>query len=149
MGALANQRHELFAQAVAKGKSQREAYLSAGYSVRAEIADVNASRLLSDARVSGRVAELQEKAAEKVGLTLNDLVKMLSDDRDLARQCEQSGSAVSASMGIAKLLGFLKERVEHSGPDGGPIEHKAAARSEIEDLFGPTPHLIEAKHERG
>lgn len=38
-----------------------------------------------------------------------------------------------------------KQQVELSGPNGGPIEHKTAARAEIEELFGvaaPTPHEI-------
>jgi hypothetical protein len=39
-----------------------------------------------------------------------------------------------------------KQAIEVSGPDGGPIEHMNAAKAEIQDIFGPTPHLIEAKH---
>jgi hypothetical protein len=39
-----------------------------------------------------------------------------------------------------------KQVVELTGKDGGPIEHAAAAKRDIEDIFGPTPHLIEAKH---
>jgi hypothetical protein len=142
MPALSNHRHELFAQAVAKGKSQREAYIDAGYSVRPEIADVNASRLLSGAKVADRVGELQERAAIKVELTLLDIVQMLTEDRELARTCEQSGSAVSASMGIAKLLGHLKDKVELTGKDGGPLQYQETAKADIADIFGPTPHEI-------
>jgi phage terminase small subunit len=143
---LSNHKHELFAQAISKGKSQREAYLGAGYSVRPEIADVNASRLLTVAKVANRVTELQERAAIKCGITIGDIIRQLAEDRSLAHGAEQAGAAVSASLGQAKVLGFLKDKIEHSGPDGGPIEHRAAAQSEVDELFGPTPHLIEQAH---
>lgn len=143
MAVLANNKHELFAQAVAKGENATAAYQGAGYAARGNSAEASASRLLSDVKVQLRVTELQELSAIQVQLTVADIVEMLTEDRKLARDCEQSGSAVSASMGIAKLLGHLKDRVEHSGPDGGPIEHVAAAKQELAELFGPTPHLIE------
>lgn len=36
------------------------------------------------------------------------------------------------------------QRIEHSGSVA--VDHTIAARSEIEEIFGPTPHLIEAQH---
>lgn len=39
-----------------------------------------------------------------------------------------------------------KQAIEVSGPNGGPIEHREAAKREVEDLFGPTPHLIEVNN---
>jgi hypothetical protein len=149
MATLRNHKHELFAQALAKGENATAAYKAAGYSARGNAAEASASRLLRDAKVQGRLIELQERAAVKVELTIADIIEQLQDDRQLAHNIEQAGSAVSASLGMAKVLGFLKDKVEHSGPDGGPIEHHNAAKAEIEDLFGPTPHeiIVEAKPE--
>jgi len=133
-GVLSNRRHELFAQAMAKGESASAAYVSAGFKAN----DGNAIRLKGNERVQARIAELQERAAVKVEMTAADIVRMLVEDRQLARDCEQSGSAVSATLGMAKVLGLLKEKVELTGKDGGPIDHREVARQEIEELFGPT-----------
>lgn len=142
MAALSNHKHELFAQALAKGECASTAYKSAGYSATGNSAEAAASRLLSDVKVQNRVVELQERAALKVEITVADIVEMLREDRDLARELEQSGSAVSATMGVAKVLGFLKERIEHSGEV--TVNHEEIARQEVADIFGPTPHLIES-----
>lgn len=141
MGALTNRKHELFAQALAKGETADAAYVSAGYRANRG----NAATLKANQSVLDRVSELQERAAQKVEITVADIVEMLREDRALARDLEQSGSAVSATLGVAKVLGFLKDKVELTGKDGGPIEHKAAAEQEIVELFGPTPHLIEVQ----
>lgn len=79
MGVLDNPRHELFAQGIAKGQSQREAYKAAGYETANDATtDANASRLLSDARVMLRVAELQEIAAKHTGITIERIAVELS-----------------------------------------------------------------------
>lgn len=71
MPVLENYRHELFAQGIAKGKSQRDAYNTAGYDCATDdTTDANASRLLSDARVSARVQELLSLGAKRAGITL-------------------------------------------------------------------------------
>jgi phage terminase small subunit len=132
MAKLANHRHELFAHALARGETGDAAYIAAGYLPNRN----NASRLKANESVRARVAELQERAAAKTEMTIADVVEMLVEDRLLARELEQSGSAVSATMGVAKVLGFLKDRVELTGKDGGPIEHRAAAQAEVADLFG-------------
>jgi phage terminase small subunit len=139
MPALSNHKYELFAQALAKGECADAAYVSAGYRPNRG----NASTLKANQSVINRVAELQARIALKVDLVVADVVEMLLEDRKLATECEQSGSAVSATLGIAKVLGMLKDKVEHSGPEGNPIEYRIAAVAEVEELFGPTPHLIE------
>lgn len=141
MAALQNHKHELFAQALAKGETADAAYVSAGYRANRG----NAATLKANQNVEQRVAELQERAAIKVDLTITDIVQMLNEDRALARQCEQSGSAVSATLGMAKVLGFLRDKVELTGKDGGPVEHTVEQRADeiYNDVFGPTLHLIQ------
>lgn len=119
MPPLPNPRHERFAQEFAKGKSAAEAYREAGFKPN----EGNCIRLKGNERVQARVSELQGRAAERAEITAADIAKQLDEDRDLARSEKQASAAVSASMGKAKLLGLIKERHEHTGPNGGPIKY--------------------------
>jgi phage terminase small subunit len=118
MPVLKNQRHELFAQSIAKGKTQAEAYEIAGY----KPSEPNASRLTSNEKVQARVQELLGKAAERTLVTIDSITKQLNDDRSAARGFKQAGAMVSASLGIAKIHGLIKDKHEHTGADGGPIQ---------------------------
>ena len=111
MPVLPNQRHEAFAQALAKGKSATEAYALAGYKPH----QPSASRLLSNAMVQDRLAELQGKVAKKVEVTIESLAAELDEARELAKGGNQPGAMVSATMGKAKLFGKVVEKKQHSG----------------------------------
>lgn len=65
MPALPNAQHEAFARALVAGSSACDAYVKAGYKPHR----ANASRLSANDSIKARVAELTEKAAEKVGVT--------------------------------------------------------------------------------
>jgi phage terminase small subunit len=73
MPILENPRHELFAQAVAKGSSASEAYASAGYGAD----DGNAARLKSDEAVTARIEELLQDAARVAGIDTVRTIKEL------------------------------------------------------------------------
>ena len=73
MGVLPNAKHELYAQELAQGRGQAEAYRLAGYTG----GETNASRLASNDKVSARVAELQMAAAERVELTVGGVLMEL------------------------------------------------------------------------
>lgn len=109
MGVLSNARHERFAQELAKGKSASEAYAIAGYAPN----QPSASRLLSNVMVQSRLAELQEKGAERALVTIESITRELDEDRELARQLEMPAAAISAVMGKAKLHGLLVDRSEN------------------------------------
>jgi phage terminase small subunit len=140
MPVLANHKHELFAQALAKGESASAAYIAAGYARN----DGNSIRLKGNEKVAARVAELLEGAAAIAEVTVADIVDMLRADRELAHKCEQSGAAVSASLGIAKVTGNITDKI--ASTVAVTVDYAAEAKAEIQDIFGPTPHLIEAKH---
>lgn len=140
MPALANHKHELFAQGLAKGENATAAYRNAGYSAVGNSAEASASRLLSDVKVQARIAELQERFAIRVEMTVLDIVRQLSEDREFARECESPSAMVSATLGMAKVCGLLKDKVELTGKDGGPVEHRDAAQAEVADIFGATQH---------
>lgn len=122
MAALANRKHELFAQALAKGSTADEAYVAAAYAANRG----NAVRLKANESVQARVTELQERAAIKVEVTVEDIARQLDEDRALALKLNQPSAAVSATLGKAKVLGLIvdKTKNEHTGANGGPIDQK-------------------------
>lgn len=112
MSALANARHERFAQELAKGKSQTDAYIEAGYK-----GDVTAaSRLSRNVKVQDRVAELKERAATRAEITVADITERLLK---IAEKGEKSDEAPMLSvaraslMDAAKLNGWIVEKGEH------------------------------------
>lgn len=116
MAVLANAKHELFAQEVAKGVSSREAYKLAGYGTKDDATtDAAASRLLSDVRVQDRITEIQSVAAEKTAITVADLTKRLLSIATKAEGKDEApmlSVARASLMDAAKLNGLLTDKVE-------------------------------------
>ena len=117
-GPLTNARHERYCSEVAQGKSQDEAYALAGFAP----SRFNASRLAAREDVRARILELQSAAAAETVVTIADIARQLDEDRAFAKKCETPAAMVSATMGKAKLFGFLRDKLEHSGPNGVPID---------------------------
>jgi len=97
-------------------EAYRRAYNTKNY--KPEAVWVNASKLLSDANVSLRVQELQALAAERCIVTVASITQELEEARALALQEAQASAAVSASMGKAKLHGFLVDKRDLTSSDG-------------------------------
>jgi len=74
MPALANPRHEAFAQGMAKGLPASEAYIAAGYKESRS----SASRLSTNANIETRIAELVGKGAERAETTVARVLAELS-----------------------------------------------------------------------
>lgn len=176
MPALENQRHEAFAQALAKGSSATDAYVTAGY----KPSRTAASRLSSKVNIQLRVKELLTRAADRaeidIARTLKELVRVGTSD--VRRFFDQNGklkavhelddetaAAVasvevvtktipgdneegghveylhkvrlwdknSALEKIAKHLGMFIDRVEHGGPNGGPVQIAAIDAGKLSD----------------
>jgi hypothetical protein len=66
MPRLDNGRYELFAQAIAAGRNGSTAYAEAGYSAGGNAAESGASRLLSNAKIADRIAELRKDAIQRL-----------------------------------------------------------------------------------
>lgn len=109
-GPLKNARQEKFAQELAKGKSQVDAYVAAGYKPDRGAA----TRLSANVSVRARCDELKARAAEKAVVTAADIAAQLDEDRVFARQVESAAAAVSATMGKAKVLGLILDKHEHA-----------------------------------
>ena len=90
--------------------------------MKPETINRNAKALLDNNKIAARVAELQAEHRARHNITVDSLTDELERARQLAHKVEQAGAAVSATLGKAKLHGLLKDKVEASGPDGGPID---------------------------
>lgn len=111
MPVLSNARHEAFAQARAKGMSQDEAYINAGFKKN----DSNAARLNGNERIQERIAELLAKSAVKAVVTVHSIAQELDEARAIAISNKQTSAAVAASMGKAKLFGLGVENRKVTG----------------------------------
>lgn len=135
MAALANARHERFAQEVAKGTSSRDAYRAAGYETRNDAAtDAAASRLLSDVKVQARVAEIQERAAIRTEISVASVTENLARIAAKAEALsEASGLSVAraAWMDAAKLNGLAPEKLQLAGSLGVAHSVEQAAMDEL------------------
>lgn len=120
MSVLRNQRHELFAQGLAKGLPASVAYVEAGYAEN----DSNAARLNGNEQVKARVTELKERAAARTEITVAGITERLLN---IAAKGERSNDAPLLSvaraslMDAAKLNGLVIDKGQLSGPDGGAI----------------------------
>ena len=115
-------KQEAFAKAYVETGNASEAYRRAYKSERmkAESVKVAASRLLDNANVRLTIERLQEEAAQRHRVTVDDLVQELEEARQVALACEkpQASAAVAAIMGKAKLMGYDVNRTELTGKDG-------------------------------
>ena len=114
MPVLKNAKHELFAQALAKGMPAIRAYRVAGYKPDRGAA----CRLSANVSVRTRLNELLEKAAERTLVSIETITSELEEARQLAMTHPNGASAaVAAAMGKAKLHGLLADKKEHSVSD--------------------------------
>lgn len=109
---LLNVRQEAFCRGLIEGLPASRAYSQAGYDARNNAAEVNASRLLRNAKVTKRLIELQRDAAHKAAVTAETVAAELDAAYKLAFENGQAAACVAASMGKAKLFGLIVDRQE-------------------------------------
>jgi hypothetical protein len=109
MPSLDNPRHERFAQELAKGKSQLDAYVEAGYKPD----DGAASRLSGNVRIQQRVSEIKDRSAIRTEITLQTLMEEAAEIQRSALAANQHSAAVAALTAKAKLAGLWVERSEN------------------------------------
>lgn len=110
--AVLTPKQEKFAQCVASGMNQSDAYRAAFNAdrMKANSINVNASKMMADAKVALRVAELRVPIVERVGITLESHLADLQDLRDRARDAEQYSAAIAAEVARGKASGVHIER---------------------------------------
>ncbi|MEY4839015.1 MAG: hypothetical protein RLZZ475_2874 [Pseudomonadota bacterium] len=113
-------KQEAFAQAYIETGNASEAYRRAYDAGQMKDATVNrkAKELMDNGKITARLDELRAALVERHQATMDDIATMLREDREFARKCETPAAAVSATMGLAKLYGYLRDKVEHTGKDG-------------------------------
>lgn len=119
-------KQEAFCLAYVETGNASEAYrraYSAG-SMKPDVIAVKASELLKNGKVTVRVQELQGDIQKRHEITVDDLIAELEEARVAAfsAQTPQTSAAVAATMGKAKLLGYLKDKAELTGKDGAPLQ---------------------------
>lgn len=114
-------KQERFAQCVADGMSQADAYRTAydcAPSTKAETIQKRASELMADGAVSGRVIELREMLTEKALWSREDSVnvlKSIANDEMNAKPAER----VSAVKELNAMHGWNnKQVIDHTSSDG-------------------------------
>ena len=108
MPPLANPRHELFAQSLAKGENASKAYVSAGF----KGSRANACRLKANSNVSARVLEIQTASAASCEVSVASLLAELEDARAKATTLGQLSAAVRATAEKAKISGLMTQKIE-------------------------------------
>jgi hypothetical protein len=145
-------RQESFCRLLVEGRSQRAAYIEAGYAARGSTADEAASRLARTVKVKARLTELQKEAAQQTEITVRDLVGKLNGMFELAAATKNPSAGVSAVMGMAKLLGFLVDKQEDVTPRlpvPFPTDRKQMSIEEWQQLVGePALRWREQERER-
>ena len=118
-------KQEKFAQCVADGMSQAEAYrtaFSVKESTKPETSQANASRLMANSTVSARVAELKSKLEQKGLWTREMSVQALQKAMDIAQNQNNAAGLTGAVKELNAMHGFnapLKHEV--TGKDGSPM----------------------------
>lgn len=111
MGALSNPRHERFAQELAKGKTQIDAYEAAGYSPNPSAA----SRLSDDVKVCERVREIANRVSIRTELTAASITERLlaiAAKAEVITDAPMLQAARASLMDAAKLNGLIVDKSE-------------------------------------
>jgi phage terminase small subunit len=134
MPALENARHERFAQELAKGKSQADAYCAAGYKPSRSAA----ARLAADVNICARLAEITERAAVRAEISVASLTARLmrlievSEATGIMKNAE-TGEVVATS---PKHLSVARNAIMDAAKLNGLVIDKSAQASvSLEDLL--------------
>jgi phage terminase small subunit len=127
-------KQEAFARAYVETGNASEAYrrsFEVGKNTKPESVWVNASKLLSDAKVAQRVEELFARAVERTMVTVDSLTRELDEDRVLARKLDMPSAAITAVMGKAKLHGLAADRMALGGDPKNTTPIQLASSKDI------------------
>lgn len=131
MGGLHNRRHELFLREyLNNGWNGKEAYTVVYGPVKS--AAVQAYKLLRKPRVKRRFENMLKKLIKRADITEERILSQYQEAYDLAREQGKTADMIGASTAQAKLVGLLRERVEHGQP--GEFEHLDSISAVLEEL---------------
>ena len=108
-------KQERFAQCVASGMSQADAYRESydcKPTTKPSTIQETASRLMADPKISARVSELRVPIVAKVGITLETHLADLLELRNKAAEASQFSAAITAEVARGKAAGVNVEKSE-------------------------------------
>lgn len=114
-------KQEKFAQCVADGMSQAEAYRTAfdcKPTTKSETIHAHASRLMSDGKVSARVSELRKMLTERSLWSREDSVIVLAEIARGEGEDTKSSDRVNAVKALNAMHGWDKQVIDHQSSDG-------------------------------
>lgn len=116
-------KQEKFAQLVASGLTQTEAYKQAYNVSKMGATTINreAHELARNPNISARVDELRKPIIEAHQYTLESYVKRMNEVAEMAFEQGQTAAGVKALENVGKVLGLYTNKTELSGPGGGPV----------------------------
>jgi hypothetical protein len=162
MPALHNQRHEAFARGIAEGKSLAAAFVAAGYRPH----PANPTRLRGRREIDERIGEIRatqqlvqeralERAIDEASITCAEVLRMLIETYNFAREKGQIGAAVRAAELLGKSLGMFVERREVTVEqriammtDEQRLEEAGRLADRIRRRLDENRHLIDVTPER-
>lgn len=109
-------------------EAYRQAYEAGG--MKPESINRKAKELLDNGKIAARIDALRAEHVERHKFTVDNMISQLDQDREYARQEGSPAAAVSASMGKAKILGFLTDKIHHSG---GTVDVKIVRYADMTD----------------
>lgn len=130
------QKQESFAQNIADGMTQADAYRAAydcAPTTKPETIQKRACELMADGVISGRVAELREMLTEKALWSREDSVnvlKSIANDERNAKPAER----VSAVKELNAMHGWNKQVIDHQSSDGSMSPAKTPKEMTKEEL---------------
>lgn len=136
MPILKNPKHELFAQAIVRGENGRTAYRETGFGGSDASADVAASRLIRNDKVSARVTELQGRQVAASGTVLSK-VWVIEQTIALAKEARENGAygpAAKCMELLAREVNAFVEKKEIGAPGDFDDAADAVLRNRLYDL---------------
>ena len=110
-------KQERFAQAYIETGNASEAYRIAydAEKMKPRTVEKRAADLMKHGGITGRIGELQSKAAEKHEITVEKLTEMALKAYAMALSIEQPAAAISGVMALGKLHGLIIEKKQVNG----------------------------------
>lgn len=130
-------KQEAFAHAYVETGSAAEAYRRA-YSckptTKAQTIASNANALLANTHIALRIQQLRAETAKRNAITRDDIVRMILEDREMAKTAGDASVSNTITMNLAKFIG---EYVETKNVKASTVNHN------IEERVSPTSEWIE------
>jgi hypothetical protein len=129
-------RQEAFARNLARGSSQRAAYLKAGYACSPKSADEASSRLSRKIKVQRRVKQIAEPVAKKAGMQLAALVERIEAAIRAAQVDGAHSAVISGNALIFRIIELVREDDRANELQFAGAADSATIMALIRDLVG-------------